>query len=96
MCAQLLPSFQPVLVNSFHDRDDLIAALLTSSHIPFWFDGGLYTMFRHAHAGAAVAVSRINLPFEMRQPSPPACLRLPEQGPASSGRRRDAVLAQPS
>lgn len=35
-----------LLVSDFGSRDDLIAALLTSCHIPLWMDGSLTTTFR--------------------------------------------------
>lgn len=37
-----------VLVSDFASRDDLIAALLTSCHIPFWMDGTAARAFRGA------------------------------------------------
>jgi len=39
-------SVTPVLVNEFESRDDLIRALMTSCHIPFWLDGRLTSEFR--------------------------------------------------
>lgn len=40
------PTLKPVLVNEFESRDDLIRALMTSCHIPFWLDGRLTAEFR--------------------------------------------------
>jgi Patatin-like phospholipase len=42
----LAPRIRPRLVTRFRDREDLIAALLTSCHIPWYFDGRLLTTFR--------------------------------------------------
>jgi len=42
----VLPQPKPVLVSSYEGRDDLISALLTSCHIPWYFDGRLTTTFR--------------------------------------------------
>lgn len=39
-------SVQPVLVSQFEDKNDLIQALMTSCHIPFWLDGRLTNDFR--------------------------------------------------
>ncbi|KAF8064606.1 HEBP2 [Scenedesmus sp. PABB004] len=43
---RLLPYWQTQTVSSFESRDDLIAALLTSCHIPWYFDGRWMTKFR--------------------------------------------------
>eukprot|EP00775_Hariotina_reticulata_P004363 gene4363-4616_t len=43
---RLTPGLRPQLVSHFRDREDLIAALLTSCHIPWYFDGNLITSFR--------------------------------------------------
>lgn len=43
---QAFPSPRSLLVSHFHDKDDLIAAVLTSCHIPWWFDTNLLTTFR--------------------------------------------------
>lgn len=40
------PLLQPHLVSQFHNRDDLISALMTSCHIPIYMDGKLTTRFR--------------------------------------------------
>ncbi|GLC46328.1 hypothetical protein PLESTB_000999500 [Pleodorina starrii] len=42
----LWPQFEPRLVSSFSSREDLINTLLVSSHIPYWFDGSLFTTYR--------------------------------------------------
>ena len=41
-----LPRPRPVLVSDFESREDLISALLTSCHIPFWMDGKWARDFR--------------------------------------------------
>mmetsp|Transcript_23859 Transcript_23859/g.65546 ORF Transcript_23859/g.65546 Transcript_23859/m.65546 type:complete len:315 (-) Transcript_23859:681-1625(-) len=38
--------FRPVLLNSFSSKDDLVGALLTSCHIPWYFNGKPTTVFR--------------------------------------------------
>lgn len=43
---RVAPRFYPELIGQFHDRQDLISALLTSCHIPWYFDGNLFTGFR--------------------------------------------------
>lgn len=43
---RLTPGLQPTLVSHFRDREDLIQALLTSCHIPWYFDGSLIRSFR--------------------------------------------------
>lgn len=40
------PYVKPLLISKFSDRDDLIRALMTSCHIPYWLDGKYYTDFR--------------------------------------------------
>ncbi|GBF89775.1 patatin-like phospholipase domain-containing protein [Raphidocelis subcapitata] len=40
------PLLQPRLVSEFQGKDDLIAALMTSCHIPVYMDGRLATRFR--------------------------------------------------
>lgn len=40
------PLVDGLLVSEFTSRDDLISALLTSCHIPIWFDGKPTTKFR--------------------------------------------------
>jgi len=41
------PGYRWELVNDFSSRSDVMEALLTSCHVPFWFDGGnLSTRFR--------------------------------------------------
>jgi hypothetical protein len=37
---------RPELLSSYHERDDLISAVLTSSHIPWYLDGKLSRTFR--------------------------------------------------
>lgn len=41
-----LPYWRPELVTHFKGRDDLVEALLTSCHIPWYFDGRWMTKFR--------------------------------------------------
>ena len=41
-----LPYIRPKLVSQFADREDLIRALMTSCHIPYWLDGRAFTDFR--------------------------------------------------
>lgn len=41
-----LPYVRPVLVNSYETRADLIRAMMTSSHVPWWLDGRPWTEFR--------------------------------------------------
>ena len=41
-----LPYIQPVLISEFSSRDDLISALMTSCHIPWYLNGSSYTEFR--------------------------------------------------
>uniref|UniRef100_A0A383W6G1 Patatin n=1 Tax=Tetradesmus obliquus TaxID=3088 RepID=A0A383W6G1_TETOB len=43
---RLLPYWQTRMISDFSSRDDLIAALLTSCHIPWYFDGRWMTKFR--------------------------------------------------
>lgn len=43
---QAIPFWKPVLVSSFHSREDLISALLASCHIPWYVDGRWVTKFR--------------------------------------------------
>ncbi|KAF6257104.1 acyl transferase/acyl hydrolase/lysophospholipase [Scenedesmus sp. NREL 46B-D3] len=43
---RLLPYWQTQMVSQFQSRDDLISALLTSCHIPWYFDGRWMTKFR--------------------------------------------------
>ena len=43
-----LPYAQPILVSDFKDRQDLIRALMTSCHIPWYLDGASVTEFRGA------------------------------------------------
>jgi Patatin-like phospholipase len=43
-----LPYVRPVLVSDFYSRDDLIQALMTSCHIPWYLDGASVTEFRGA------------------------------------------------
>lgn len=40
------PVFSGELLSSFHSREDLIEALLTSCHIPWYFNGSLVNRFR--------------------------------------------------
>jgi hypothetical protein len=75
-----LPRVRGELVSDFVDRDDLIQALMTSCHIPYYLDGAPTTRFRGGLAldggladfvplppgGAGVRVS----PFPARQLSP--------------------------
>lgn len=44
---RLSPGLSPRLVSRFSDREDLLGALLTSCHIPWYFDGSLFTSFRN-------------------------------------------------
>ncbi|WIA13841.1 hypothetical protein OEZ85_002415 [Tetradesmus obliquus] len=44
---RLTPGVTPRLVSRFSDREDLLGALLTSCHIPWYFDGSLFTSFRN-------------------------------------------------
>jgi hypothetical protein len=46
---QVYPQFQPVLVSEFTSREHLISALLTSCHIPWYFNGSLTTQYDGAH-----------------------------------------------
>lgn len=58
-------SVQPVLVSQFEDKDDLIQALMTSCHIPFWLDGRLTNDFRgHPHVDGGLT-NFIPLPPQM-------------------------------
>lgn len=41
-----LPYARPVLLNEYKSRDDLISALMTSCHIPWYLDGTPWTDFR--------------------------------------------------
>ncbi|KAL4443023.1 hypothetical protein ABPG77_008514 [Micractinium sp. CCAP 211/92] len=43
---KVTPIARPLLVSDFLSRDDLIQALMTSCHIPFWLDGNPFTEFR--------------------------------------------------
>ncbi|GLI66184.1 hypothetical protein VaNZ11_009948 [Volvox africanus] len=43
---QLFPKFAPRMVSSFTSRQEVIDTLLVSSHIPYWFDGSLFTPYR--------------------------------------------------
>ncbi|PNH12778.1 Patatin-like phospholipase domain-containing protein 3 [Tetrabaena socialis] len=43
---RLWPDFQPQTISSFRSRRDLIDTLLVSCHIPYWFDGSLFTLYR--------------------------------------------------
>lgn len=43
---RVTPGLSPTLVSRFADREDLIQALLTSCHIPWYFDGSLVRSFR--------------------------------------------------
>jgi hypothetical protein len=47
---RLTPGLQPTLVSQFEDREDLIQALLTSCHIPWYFDGSLVRRYRASAA----------------------------------------------
>mmetsp|Transcript_6088 Transcript_6088/g.17432 ORF Transcript_6088/g.17432 Transcript_6088/m.17432 type:complete len:512 (+) Transcript_6088:157-1692(+) len=40
------PRPTPELISDFHSRDDLIQALLTSCHVPWWLDSRPWTTFR--------------------------------------------------
>ncbi|KFM26326.1 hypothetical protein F751_4819 [Auxenochlorella protothecoides] len=44
--SKAFPMLQPMLLSEFQDREDLIAALLSSCHIPYWLDSSLFTEFR--------------------------------------------------
>ena len=48
------PIAQPVLLSNFQDREDLIRALLTSCHVPWWFDGNAFTGRRRVGRGGWV------------------------------------------
>lgn len=43
---QAFPRPRNMLLSHYESREDLIEALLTSCHIPWWFDNTLFTMFR--------------------------------------------------
>lgn len=43
-----LPYAQPILISDYKDRGDLIRALMTSCHIPWYLDGASVTEFRGA------------------------------------------------
>lgn len=43
---RVVPYFRPWIVSEFESRDDLINALLTSCHIPWYFDGRWMTKYR--------------------------------------------------
>ena len=43
---QAMPFVTPRLVSRFHSRQDLVEALMTSCHIPYWMDGTPMTRFR--------------------------------------------------
>jgi len=63
------PDYRWELVSDFTSRDDVIEALLTSCHVPFWFDGGnLSTRFR----GRAAVDGGLSPNF---MPAPPGCER---------------------
>lgn len=40
------PFLQPVYVNEFHSKDDLVQALLTSSHVPLYMDTKMTSTYR--------------------------------------------------
>jgi len=42
-----LPVLRPKLVSEFKDRNDLIRALMTSCHVPYWMNGNPVTDFRN-------------------------------------------------
>lgn len=56
---RVTPIARPSLVSHFHDRPDLIKALMTSCHIPLWMDGSLFT------GGLAAAAGWCNQPVAM-------------------------------
>ncbi len=43
---RVLPTFRPEVVSHFHDKDDLVQALITSAHIPYYANGKLVTEWR--------------------------------------------------
>lgn len=43
---RVFPRPTPELISDFQSKDDLIAALMTSCHIPWWFDKRVWTSFR--------------------------------------------------
>jgi predicted acylesterase/phospholipase RssA len=43
---RVFPRPTPELISDFESKSDLIAALLTSCHIPWWFDKRVWTSFR--------------------------------------------------
>ena len=43
---RVAPVASGLLVSDFADRADLVQALMTSCHIPFWLDGNAFTEFR--------------------------------------------------
>ncbi|KAL6776490.1 hypothetical protein ACKKBG_A21345 [Auxenochlorella protothecoides x Auxenochlorella symbiontica] len=47
--SKAFPMLQPMLLSEFQDREDLIAALLSSCHIPYWLDSSLFTEFRGSY-----------------------------------------------
>lgn len=44
--SRVWPRPTPVLVSEYTSRDDLISALMTSCHVPLWFDSRPWTTFR--------------------------------------------------
>jgi hypothetical protein len=45
---RIFPGLYPQLINEFSSREDLIQTMLTSCHIPWYFDGKGTTMYRGA------------------------------------------------
>ncbi|GFR44047.1 hypothetical protein Agub_g5207 [Astrephomene gubernaculifera] len=43
---RLWPEFAPQTVSSFRSRREVIETLLVSCHIPYWFDGSLFTLYK--------------------------------------------------
>eukprot|EP00803_Ostreobium_quekettii_P003633 evm.model.scf_117.10 EVM.evm.TU.scf_117.10 scf_117:67707-77145(+) len=43
---KVYPKWKGILIKDFHSRDDMISAMLTSCHIPWWFDTTFVTDFR--------------------------------------------------
>lgn len=59
---RVTPIARPLLVSDFLSREDLIQALMTSCHIPFWLDGNPFTEFRGSRSCDGGLTNFIPLP----------------------------------
>lgn len=64
---KVTPIARPVLVSDFQSREDLIQALMTSCHIPFWLDGNPFT-----GGGGLLAPAALPADQHERAPHPPS------------------------